>query len=249
VPQVIEIADRRTWPPTLIAATRSAAVGFDPDRFWTVDDGPFFDAVGNRRVRAYHCTRLTRRELADVRDRGLVPLDYGFTMRRVRDAVADGEISPAEGELLGSSRESKDENRSGVVWFIGDRTGLKHRAGARPLLERWGGEGINMAWHSESAETARLCTIGTPSVVIATIDPRSATYASPGWLEACVRRLLRAGQYGLTLHCDSLVEGRWIEQIAHPGDDFWTRSVGWTPKGLTPGAREIPDAGSCGLST
>jgi hypothetical protein len=239
VSQVIEIADRRTWPVALTAAARSAVEDFDPDRFWGVADGAFFDAIGDRRVRVYHCTRLIRRELADVRTSGLVPLDYDFAMQRVRDAVADGEISPAEGELFGSSRESRDKNRSGVVWFIGDRVGLRHRSGVRPLLERWGGEGINMAWDSESAETARLCTVGTPSVVVATIDPRSATYASPGWLEACVRRLLKAGQYGLTVSCDSLIAGSWVEHIWHPGDDFWMRYVGWAPAGRSAQAATV----------
>ena len=227
--KVIELADGRSWPPALRNIARSAARMYDPGLLWSIKDDDFFEAIGEDLVRVYHCTRLTTFELAGMSIDGLVPLSYDFAMRRVRDAVSSADLTVDEGRLYGSSREARDEGRSGKVFLIGHRGGLADRSGVRHLLNIWGGEGINAAWHTNSPEAKRLTSVGVPTVVVATVKPADMSYASPGWLEAAVQQIRRVPRRGLTMMTTQAVPAYSIERFVHPSDPFWRRYVGWSP--------------------
>ena len=182
-------------------------------------------------VRVYHCTRLTPRELASVRAEGLKLLSPEFAKQRIANAVADGgQLTPEEGALYATSREMYKSNRRGRIWLIGDRSSLARTAGIR-WLRLWGGEGINMAWSTRSPESVRLQSVGVP-VSSSWAIPSSLAHGTPGWLAAAAERVL-AHAGGASLQCEQDIPAAAVEGIAHPGDAFWDKYVGWAPPSPT----------------
>jgi hypothetical protein len=226
----VALDDVATWPPvfrSLVEAT--AARSGDDEWFEPTSDGLGVQALSGTRVRVYHCTRLTPREVASVQSEGLQPLSIEFTHQRVRAAVLDGHLTEEEGAFYGQTALPREKNRAGMVWFFTDRVSLAKAPQIGYLVEVWGGEGINMTLSSRSPEMRRLEGVGTPSVVVAAIDlDRHYDYAHPGVLAAAVRQL-RCGEGGTSVMCRSAVEAQYIESIEHPGGEFWDRHV-WTPR-------------------
>jgi hypothetical protein len=59
-------------------------------------------------VRAYHCTRLTYREVRNVRYDGLRLLTPELVQRRLQDAVTDGLRTPDEAAFYGRTKLPQD---------------------------------------------------------------------------------------------------------------------------------------------
>ena len=184
-------------------------------------------ALGGSLLRCFHCTRLTDRELTSVRGHGLRLLSAEFVHQRLVDAVEDGHLSVADAELYGRSRLARDARRAGTLWLFAPTSPLGDRSAIRHLVGTWGGEGIHMALSTRSAEFARLTRVGTPTVVVATIDV-AQHYAGghPGLLSAAAEQRRRSS--ATTIRCQAPIGADFIESIHHPGDDFRRTHV-WTP--------------------
>lgn len=225
----VELDDVTTWPTVFRTVVEARAANSEKDDlFDPIDEKRAIQALDGERLRVYHCTRLTKREVDSVRSEGLKPLSVEFTQERIRSAVADGHLTEVEGAFYGQTTLPRDENRSGMVWLFTKRASLSQPAQIGYLVEVWGGEGINMALSSRSPEIRRLERVGTPSVVIAVIDlSRHCDRSYPGVLAASVRHL-RYGDGGTSIMCRSIVGPECIESIQHPGGEFWERHV-WSP--------------------
>ena len=120
-------------------------------------------------VLAYHATRLTDRERERVLHvEGLQRLSPELMRRRLDEASAEGLLTLEEAEVLWQGRRAHERaaERLGMVWVFPDLDELRrHPTAAWPLLERWGGEGINFS-EAGNALSARLSTIGRPSIVV-----------------------------------------------------------------------------------
>jgi hypothetical protein len=88
------------------------------------------------------------------------------------------------------------------------------------LYSLWGGEGINAAWNTRSAETKRLAVIGTPTVVVMVLDPATeCTYAHPGIGLSAVRRIAN-DERGTELRTSMTLGPDRVEAIHQPGIDL-----------------------------
>jgi hypothetical protein len=227
---VVELADPRTWPGPLAALAREVADTVDLDDVWTLDDAPFIEALNGASLRTYHCTRLTDRETFSIRADGLRLLTPELANERITNAVADGHLTEDEGALYSRTLLPQAANRRGRIGLIGDRDSLSNTPDVGYLLSIWGGEGINMAWPTHSAESKRLELVGTPSVVVVLFDPAVNEHrAHPGLTAAAVTRV--AADPGSTaITCTVPLAGDRIEAIEHPRSQFWRRYVRWVPK-------------------
>lgn len=228
--RVVELDDDTTWPAGFRSIVEQAAAAATEDTwFFGSDEAEAMGSLAGFRVRAYHCTRLTPREVESVRFEGLKPLSSLFTDERLANAVADGHLSKEEAAFYGQTELPSDANRAGIVWSFTDRASLAVASQIGYLVEYWGGEGINMDLDSRSSEMERLRWVGTPSVVIAALDV-SNHYQSghPGVLSAAVRHL-RTKDGGTSIASKVSINPEYIEAIEHPGGTFWNQYV-WTPR-------------------
>jgi hypothetical protein len=217
----LEFADKRTWPLQVRQLREQLVIDLEPDMLWTLSAEPFLAALGQHKVRLWHCTRLTEREMTDVRTNGLRPLSPKMVAERIAHAVSDGHLTSEEGSFYAQSRCSHEEGRRGMIHCFADRRGLARTADVIHLLRIWGGEGINQAWHTRSAESARLQKVGVPTVVSVAIDPRWASHSHPGWLSALV-----TGE-GTSVIFRREIPASCIEDMYQPGSDIWDQYVGW----------------------
>lgn len=227
--RIVELADRRTWPRPLTALARELADRSDGEEAWILDDAPFIEALNGAFLRTYHCTRLTDREIQSIRTDGLRLLTPELAKERIENAVADGHLTDDEGMLYSRTKLPNANNRRGLLGLIGDRVSLSDIPAVGYLLSIWGGEGINMAWNTRSAESKRLELIGTPSVVVVLFDPAvDEHHAHPGLTTAAVTRVV-AEPRSTAITCTRPLPGKRVEAIKHPNSRFWRRYVRWTP--------------------
>jgi hypothetical protein len=162
-------------------------------------------------------------------------LSHQLVAQRIQCAVLDGYLTPNEGQMYESAALAGHASRGGLVHLAGYRPDLAVPQKVGHLLSIWGGEGINMAWHTRSDESRRLERIGVPSVVIACLEPSRVDRAHPGWLAATVSAA--AGEpRGLDLICTTRVVGSEIEDVHQPGSPWWEAHVRWNPPGANAGA-------------
>lgn len=216
----IEFADRRTWPPAL-KALWSKYREFDEEDLWDMPAARFHEALSGRPVVLYHATRMTPREVEDVRTNGLRLLTPELAQERIENAVLDGHLTPDEGRFYATSRCARSENRRGRVWCFADRRGLREVGSTIHLLRIWGGEGINQAWNTRSEESRRLWDVGLPTVIVVAIDAAWPERMNPGWMSALV-----LGQ-GADVMFTRPIPAECVQAVHHPGSDFWSRHVGW----------------------
>jgi hypothetical protein len=227
---IVDLDDLSTWPASFRRHVGQAERSAEPEPFFGIsDDLAAIATLQGARLRAYHCTRLTPREVQSVHTDGLRPLSPEFTFERIADAVTDGHLTEEEGEFYGRTDRPRASNRAGLVWLCASKETLADGHAIGNLVEAWGGEGINMAINSRSPEFKRLERVGRPTVVIAAIDP-TVHYArgGPGILSGAVRRL-REDVGGTSIECHVAIGPEFIEAVEHPGGAFWSNHV-WTPR-------------------
>jgi len=190
-PRIVDLADRRTWPPAFGKLVRKVAEGGRLEQralAGQIEDLPFVDALGGALLRTYHRTRLTDTEVAWVREEGLHPPSAALAERKIDQAVADGHLADELGQLYRASHMCRERNRNGRLCLVGDRVDLASPFQVGWLLSLWGGEAINHAFSTRSAESRRLERVGTPTVVVALLEPATeCSYAHPGIGQAAGR--------------------------------------------------------------
>jgi hypothetical protein len=228
---IVELDDVGTWPALFRGVVEQAAANADEDSWFADrDEGAAVDLLSPYRVRAYHCSRLTPREVHSIRSSGIRPLSHEFTRERLVNAVADGHFTEQEAAFYAQTTLASEVNRAGMVWLFTDRASLASASQISYLVEVWGGEGINMPFHSHSPEMERLKRVGTPSVVIVAIDVGvHYQHSHPGVLTAAVRTLL-TNDGGTSIQSSVTIGPEYVEAIEHPSGLFWNRYV-WTPRG------------------
>lgn len=129
----------------------------------------------NRRIRAWHYTRLTDREVADIRARGMLPMTLAIIRDRLDALVAEGAIDAATAdELYDASpyHRQLDGNREDRTWLAAEPF-PPDASDVDELLAPWGGESI--AFNHRSGPLRDLLEgIGRPRVIEMMV-PLSAT--------------------------------------------------------------------------
>jgi len=92
----------------------------------------------------YHCTRLTDGEIADVRRKGLQPLNQDLVTRRLRAATDHRELTVDLAQRLNAHNYVDDTScgqRLGMISMIFSKYALQDE-GLRDFFTYWGGEAV-----------------------------------------------------------------------------------------------------------
>ena len=154
---IVDVDDLGTWPTDVTTLVQGYA-----DTLREADEGEnrkdlvmtagHLDVelermLRSRRLRAYHCTRLLDHEAADVRARGLRPLNGQLVADRLQAAVDYGYLTAKQREVLdGESRLGPRAEGAAVhdqVCLVPSTAVFRYDAhGIDRLLATWGGEAI-----------------------------------------------------------------------------------------------------------
>jgi hypothetical protein len=146
----VELDDVTTWPAPFRDVVEASAADADEDSwFSSSDDAVAVAALMGYRLRAYHCTRLTPREVNAVRSDGLRPLSPEFTRERLSNVVADHHLTEQEAALYAKTTLPSAVNRAGRVSLFTDRASLASAPQIGYLVEFWGGRAST--WPSTAA--------------------------------------------------------------------------------------------------
>ncbi len=136
--------------------------------------GPGFSALkeevtallGERTIRAWHFTRLTNAEVADVQARGMVPMEIDHIRQRLDALVEAGLLAPAMADTLFAAspyHAQLQRNREGRIWLAAQPYPLDD-SGVVELVTAWGGESVNFV-HRRGSVRELLMTLGYPRVI------------------------------------------------------------------------------------
>jgi hypothetical protein len=139
---------------------------------------------------AFHCTRLTGREMDAICAEGMWP-QSGATLRaRIDDLRYAGVMDEEVAGVLSTNNSADDSNRAGMIWFCFFPPYKAGESGIAPLLRLWGGEALYRHHESSPRVRAVLETSGTPSIIVA--DVRVAQLNEHSFLAAkVIRRYLQ----------------------------------------------------------
>ena len=123
------------------------------------------------RIVGFHCTRLTPREMQDVRTSGLRVLSPALVMERLSNCHADGHIANPLFETLRSSPQvaaslsDRHGVRTGMIWFCPNRSTLRDGSAVSRFFRHWGGEAVYVGHEQEIGVATLLRRIGSPCIV------------------------------------------------------------------------------------
>ena len=129
----------------------------------------------SHRIVAYHCSRLTKEEIVNIKQEGLRILTADFVNKRLDQCLSHGYLKQAEYERIRNSpnlfESLNDKNglRTGMIHFCGNRSTLRDCHAVYRLFRSWGGEALYWG-HEQDASLARvLGRIGVPCIVVCAI--------------------------------------------------------------------------------
>lgn len=161
---VFELDEVDDWP----AAVHKFAARHrhrDPDEFTHQHESELHDALGQLRVRFFHCTRLTPHEQSDVLETGLHQTTRQTAAARI-EALHETQLTSTERtELL---LKSETSNKPRPLFFFAPKD-LLGDSGTLNLLCHWGGEAL---YGECIALRPKLQRIGDPAFVLVDLDLR-----------------------------------------------------------------------------
>ena len=226
----VELDNPDTWPREVAGRVRGLAVCPEPWndsrlRDWVEDELLELGVV------AYHCTRLTDREAEDVTRRGLEPLSSDLVSSRVRAAHTAGELGDDLARAIEANHWAQEANRVGQIAFFGSRAPFQHRRHTvHYLLGEWGGESVAFALERTPFQQ-ELRHIGTPSIVVVTLDRSTVHRLSPDLLTVAWKAINDPRKVGCEIVVTGFVPGDAIREVVQPGSSEWLSFFGedWQP--------------------
>lgn len=116
-------------------------------------------------IKGYHCTRLTKREVKNIKDHGLQVLSKSLLQKKLGWAIQDGYINEDERDLFLSNNQVLEKNRSGQICLVQSKSLLKEKLCVYRLFRSWGGEALYNS-HEEEHTGVKLRNIGEPTIVV-----------------------------------------------------------------------------------
>ncbi len=233
----VDVDDPSTWPAAIFEWSSGYAerlrdsTEYPGDLEIPLDQEDEFRALfADYKLLAYHCTRLLDHESSVIREHGLLTLTPQIVARRLAEAHEHGFLTDAQlGHLhskgvFSNGRVEAGEIREGQVCFVlGHAPFSEPNNGCLPLLESWGGEGLNggplggQPWN---------LAVGQPSIVVAQIDLSISHLISPTYpalANVFVASLLDLGGCYADVFLRSAVPASDILEIWQPGDPSYNR--------------------------
>ena len=235
---VVDVDDPSTWPPavlkrvqTMFDKLRGSSEFANELNVPSCEEDEFRSLLSGHFIRVYHATRLLDHEISMIRTQGLRPLSAKPVDERIDAAFDHSCISEEERGQLHASHVyaiGEEEGRDGKCCFIFPASTMaEHSSGINPLLAEWGGEAISM-FNDTRGIPGRLARLGTPSVVVASIDMSPglpSLFVHPGTLKMFIGRFLTLDHLGAEAHSQAPVPPHRIEAIRQPGDADYDQYV------------------------
>jgi hypothetical protein len=229
----IDVDVQATWPESTIRWAEEHANRLIDSTEFVVDlaispkqEDEFRQTFGPRKLVAYHCARLLPHEADTIRTGGLRLLDEQLVRDRIADATVHGSLSDAarrQAETGNVYAIRNTQGRAGQICFVIGRTAFDESpAGCDPLLRHWGGEAIR----GGPSDVPALATLGTPSIVVATLNLtrcHNDPYSWPALGKIFVGTVLGLDDRSGAVHYLEPVPGRDVLAIWQPDDAEYDR--------------------------
>ena len=125
----------------------------------------------NCSIVGYHCTRLTRHEILEIRQNGLQILSSELLEDRLTNAYRQGLLTPQQYEYLRthpqvhSNLANNNGKRTGLIFFCPNRSTLADPPAVYRLFRSWGGEALYCGLDDDPLVSASLRSTGKPCIV------------------------------------------------------------------------------------
>ena len=153
----VDVDDPSTWPAAIFEWSSGYAERLRDSTEYPGDleipleqEDEFRALFADYKLLAYHCTRLLDHESSVIREHGLLTLTPQIVARRLAEAHEHGFLTDAQlghlhsKDVFSNGRVEAGEIREGQVCFVLGHAPLSEpNNGCLPLLESWGGEGLN----------------------------------------------------------------------------------------------------------
>jgi len=150
------------------------------------------------RIVAYHCTRLTPKEVEDIKSNGLHVLTADLVRNKIKNCAADGHITQTDAEYLLSSEYiartlgNKCGKRTGHICYCPNRSTLRSASDVCRLFRSWGGEAIYWGDEVDARMSSILRRVGVPYIVKCAIPLSDVKHQYPPISARFLSRLVAA---------------------------------------------------------
>ncbi|TRO89473.1 hypothetical protein FKB34_14540 [Glycocaulis profundi] len=195
-------------------------------------------------LRAWHCTRLTDREIKAILSDGMQPPNERILHSRIDALQSEGVISGEVAALLKARNQANEEYRRGRIHWCFYPPRDSGESGIASLLGTWGGEALYNSHDFDPVIGPLLRSIGTPCIVEADI-PIALLGANSGAVFSVVANFL--ADYGYLAQdylrfedsISSELDVCFVRRVVcHPDPEFitlsacdtWYRPIGSAPR-------------------
>jgi hypothetical protein len=141
-------------------------------------------------ITGWHCTRLTRAEIAAIISNGMGLPDAAMLNRRI-DAVVDaGLITEPVARRLKAENQAHESMRADRVWFCFFPPRLGGKNGIERFFRSWGGEALYNSHERDAVTGVAISSVGVPCLVEADVPIASFVDRPVGLSFKIVRRFL-----------------------------------------------------------
>ena len=226
----VEIEDINSWPPEfqkLAIQNKALVISHHEEclriyRFYEDDDYLRKNPPKNRykqayralvdqleallaphRIIAYHCSRLTKEEIVNIKQEGLRILTADLVNKKLDQCLSHGYLEQAEYKRIKNSPhlfESLNDqldSRTGKIHFCASRTTLRDDHAVYRLFRSWGGEALYRGHEQDSRLAHVIGRIGVPCIVVSVIPFMRISQDSSQLSEHFLRYLV-SDELGLT---------------------------------------------------
>lgn len=193
---------------------------------------------------AWHCTRLTDREIEAILSGGMQPPNETILHARIDALVSEGTISSDVAARLKGRNQADEKYRKDRVWWCFYPPRESGETGIASLLGTWGGEALYNSHDSEPTMGPLLRSIGTPCFVEADIPIALLGDSASAAFSVVAHSLTASGHKARNyLEFEDRITDPLAAQfvrrvIRHPEPDFitlsacdtWYRPIGSAPR-------------------
>ncbi|MHB8423934.1 MAG: hypothetical protein ACYDB9_02090 [Gammaproteobacteria bacterium] len=199
--------------------------GYESDYLLLIDQ--LEAMMATYRIVAYHCTRLTPREVVNIKSNGLRVLTADLVRNKIESCAADGHITQTDAEYLLSSEyiahtlENKYEKRMGHICYCPNRSTLRSGGDVHRLFRLWGGEAIYGGHEDDDRISGVLRRVGVPYIVKCAVPWSDAEEWCKSFSVRFLSHMLEVGSGGFDLFAERDLEpGNVLDLIGYTDPRF-----------------------------
>lgn len=195
----------------------------------------FRDILRRHSLIGYHCTRLTKEEIENIRLSGMILQNSASLGARIDRLLHHSLIDTEVAYCLKDRNQANDDNRSHKLWFCFYNPSIASESGIGRFFRSWGGEALYNSHESDPYTGKMLRTVGTPCIIKVNV-PIESMKESTFPDGAMARVLLSNFSHRLRIPIEhegysikNIPAKKIIEIIEHPSKEFieLTKCDGW----------------------